>query len=220
MSKRSSKKTKRRGKTLPALGFAGVSLSMASGACASTAEASANTPPTLQTQSRQIFLGEEEISDVSLATFHVYDRENVRSSAPGERLRLARCGGCGCGHGCGGGGCHAGCAGGGSFHVGCAGGGCHVGCAVGGCHVGCAGGFHGGCRCGGLFIGACVGCAGCGGCAGTCWAWVPTFGWVYSCWSGSPPAGETSAVVGLEQSAPTTEAVATVVSTIADTRTK
>jgi len=35
MSKRSSK-SKRRSKALPALGFAGVSFSMASGACAST----------------------------------------------------------------------------------------------------------------------------------------------------------------------------------------
>ena len=44
MSKHSAKtKGKRRSKTLPALGFAGVSLSMASGACAPTGEAMANT---------------------------------------------------------------------------------------------------------------------------------------------------------------------------------
>jgi hypothetical protein len=60
-----SPKTNRRSKALPALGFAGVSLSMASGACASTSEASANTPP--PSQNHEIFLGEEEISDVSLA---------------------------------------------------------------------------------------------------------------------------------------------------------
>ena len=63
MLKRSSKR-KRRSKALPALGFAGVSLSMASGACASTNEASANTPP--PSQSNELFLGEEELSDVSL----------------------------------------------------------------------------------------------------------------------------------------------------------
>jgi hypothetical protein len=49
---------------------------MASGACASTSEASANTPPL--SQNHEIFLGEEEISDVSLATFYVFDKENAR----------------------------------------------------------------------------------------------------------------------------------------------
>src|SRR6516164_5576026 len=126
MSKRSPKtKSKRRSRALPALGFAGVSLSMASGACASIGEARANTSPISKSHSQQIFLGEEEISDVSLATFYVFDRENAGPS----QLKLARgCGGGGCGgHGCGG--CH-----------GCGGGGCHMGCGgcrCGGCHVAC-----------------------------------------------------------------------------------
>ena len=81
-------KRKRRGKTLPALGFAGVSLSMASGACASSGEASANTPAT--SQSHEIFLAEEEISDVSLATFYVFDKENAGPSRRSEKLA------CGC----------------------------------------------------------------------------------------------------------------------------
>jgi len=76
MSKRSSK-SKRRSKALPALGFAGVSFSMASGACASTTEASANTPPTSQSQNQEIFLGEEEIFDTSLSTFFTFDKENA-----------------------------------------------------------------------------------------------------------------------------------------------
>src|SRR5260370_15267949 len=109
MSKRSSKR-KRRSKALPALGFAGVSLSMASGACASTTEASANTPPTSQSQSHEIFLADEEIFDVSLATFYVFDKENTGTP---QQLRFARGGGCGCGGhggGCGGhgGGCRCG----------------------------------------------------------------------------------------------------------------
>ena len=79
MSKRSSKR-KRRSKALPALGFAGVSLSMASGACASTNEASANTRP--PSQSNELFLGEEELSDVSLATFHVFDKEENAGPPP------------------------------------------------------------------------------------------------------------------------------------------
>jgi hypothetical protein len=77
MSKRSSKKSKRRSKALPALGFAGVSLSMASGACASTGEAMANTPPTAQSQNHEIFLGEEEIFDTSLSTFYTFARKTV-----------------------------------------------------------------------------------------------------------------------------------------------
>jgi hypothetical protein len=126
MSKRSPKKRRR---TLPALGLASVSLSMASGACAVIGEANASTPPQ---QTHEIFLAEEEISDVSLATFYVFDKEKP------SPLQLAR-GGCGgggggCGHG---GGCHGG-GGGCGCHAGCAG--CaHAGCA-GGCHVGCAGG--------------------------------------------------------------------------------
>ena len=90
MSKRSSKR-KRRSKALPALGFAGVSLSMASGACASISEASANTPP--PSQGNELFLGEEELSDVSLATFYVFDKENAGLPPPAQRIRLARCGG-------------------------------------------------------------------------------------------------------------------------------
>ena len=178
MSKHSSKtKGKRRSKTLPALGFAGVSLSMASGACAPTGEAMANTPPTSQSQTREIFLGEEEISDVSLATFYVFDKERTE---PRQQIRMARCGGggCGCGgHGCGGGGCHMG----GCHMGGCGGGGCRMG-GCGGCRCG---GCHG---CGRFFFRGCVGCAGCGGCGGTCWVWTPTLGWVYSCWAQSSPA--------------------------------
>src|SRR6516225_7684001 len=88
---------KRRSKALPALGFAGMSLSMASGVCASTSEASANTSP--PSQKHELFLGEEEISDVSLATFHVFDKENAGPPPLFQKRRLAF-GGCGCGCGC------------------------------------------------------------------------------------------------------------------------
>jgi hypothetical protein len=53
---------------------------------------------------REITLGEEEIADVSLATFHVFDPENP-ASRPGQRAISGGgcgCGGCGCGRGCGG----------------------------------------------------------------------------------------------------------------------
>ena len=93
MSNRSSKKSKRRSKALPALGFAGVSLSMASGACASTSEAMANTSPT--SQGHELFLGEEEIFDASLSTFFTFDKENAGANSLAQDLKLAfGCGGC------------------------------------------------------------------------------------------------------------------------------
>ena len=64
--------------TLPILGIAGISLSLASGASAST-----SVPTNLPSQCTQpppILLGEEEISDVSLGTFYVYDQENKSSA--------------------------------------------------------------------------------------------------------------------------------------------
>jgi hypothetical protein len=77
-----------------------MSLSMASGACASTSEASANT--SLPSQKYEIFLGEEEISDVSLATFYVFDKENAGPPPLFQKPRLAVGGGagCGCSFGC------------------------------------------------------------------------------------------------------------------------
>jgi hypothetical protein len=72
---------------------------MASGACASTSEASANTPP--PSQNHEIFLGEEEeIFDVSLATFYVFDKENAGPPSLSQKLKLAAGGGAGCGCGC------------------------------------------------------------------------------------------------------------------------
>jgi hypothetical protein len=48
----------------------------------------------------EITLGDEEVSDVSLATFHVVDKENA---VDGQRLsRKNPGGGCGCAQGCGG----------------------------------------------------------------------------------------------------------------------
>ena len=98
MPKRSSI-SKRRSKALPALGFAGMSLSMASGACASTGEASADTSP--PSQKHELFRGEEEISDISLATFYLFDKENAGPPPLSQkrRLTLGGCGGCGCGGG-------------------------------------------------------------------------------------------------------------------------
>jgi hypothetical protein len=201
MSKRSSKESKRRRKAVPALGITGLSLSLASGAIASTGQA-VDVPST--SQPPELFLGEEEIFDTSLSTFFTFDKENAGETSPAQMLKLAKGGGCGCGggKGCGGGGC--GC-GGGKGYGGGAAGVRGVTCAMGvkGCAMGvkggmtCAGRVHGvHCRC--AFFRRCFGC-GCSGCGGwwgcgTCWIWTPTWGWVNTCWGESTPPAKVSSV--------------------------
>ncbi len=178
---------RKRKKAALALGAAGVSLAM-TGAASATAPAT-NVPS--QDNARRLILAEEEISDVSLATFQVFDRENPPLN---QGIRVARGGGCGCGgcgHGGGGGGCAHAAVGGGCARVGagcavggrCAVGGCAAGgrCAVGRCAVGGRCACRGGCACVGVFLGgACLGCA---GCTGTCLQWDPYLGqWVYVCY--------------------------------------
>ena len=90
-----SSKRKRRGKTVPMLGAAGLSLSLASGAPAAIGGLAADIPMRNIGVS-EIALGEEELCDVSLATFHVFDRENAGPFRRGVRLAM---GGCGCGGG-------------------------------------------------------------------------------------------------------------------------
>src|SRR6516225_8015963 len=103
MSKRSSKKSKRRSKAVPALGITGLSLSLASGATASTGGAT-DVPST--SQPHEIFLGEEEIFDSSLSTFYTFDKENGEQASLAQHLKLAaHGGGCGCGGHGGGCGC-------------------------------------------------------------------------------------------------------------------
>ena len=99
---------------LTALG-AGLGLSLVGSASASTMPTayipqSDNTSP-----SQRFVLSEEELADVSLATFHLFDREDVGSGTQGTQLAVVvvrRCGGCracrGCAwRGCGCGGCAA-----------------------------------------------------------------------------------------------------------------
>ena len=150
----SRKKRTTRAAAVTVLGAAGLGLSLFGSATGSTMP-TPYIPQSDISPNQRFVLGEEEMQDVSLATFHLFDRENV-----GSAMQLARggCGGCGCGHG-GGGGCGRGCGGGGGCgHAGF--GGCgHVG--VGGCaRVGVGG-------CG--RVGVVVGCRGCGafrGCRG------------------------------------------------------
>jgi hypothetical protein len=98
-------KGKRLSKSVPVLGIAGVSLSMAGGASASTTGSVADVPSQNRLPPQVITLSEEEISDVSLATFYVFDKENAGKPQLGEQLaRGCRCGGCrgcrGCARGC------------------------------------------------------------------------------------------------------------------------
>ena len=135
----SRKKRTTKAAAVTVVGAAGLGLSLFGSASGSTMP-TADIPQSDKTSPNQRFvLGEEEMQDVSLATFHLFDRENV-----GSAMQLARgCGGCGSGHG---GGCGCGHAGIGCGHAG-------IGCG----HVG---GFAVGCRgCGGFR--AC-GCGGCG----------------------------------------------------------
>jgi hypothetical protein len=103
-AKQASKRN-RRSKALPVLGIAGMSLAVAGGASASTGLSATDLPSQNTTPRHDIFLGEEEISDVSLSTFYVFDKENAAKPQLGEKLAWRGCGGCRCG------GCRCGCGG-------------------------------------------------------------------------------------------------------------
>jgi hypothetical protein len=168
-AKRASK-GKRPSKAVSVLGIAGVSLAASAGGSpavipsASLAAPIAGSAADTLWQNRAPFqvpsLGEEEISDVSLATFYLFDKEGLGNSGSDIQLAVIR-NGCGCGHGCGG------CRGCGGFRA------CGHGC--GGCRVG-------GCR-GCAFVGRGCGWGGCGGCGGCGGGW----GWGGGCclsWGG------------------------------------
>ena len=74
-----------KGKTIPVLGAAGLSLALAS-------ETSlASTAPALDTMTRnagvshEVTIREEEVCDISLAAFHVFDKEGAKPLWAGER---------------------------------------------------------------------------------------------------------------------------------------
>jgi hypothetical protein len=122
-------KQKRVTKAVPALGAAGLTFSLVGGASAAVAPANNESQTSNFSPNHQLTLGEEEMADVSLATFYVFDKEAAEAARNG--IQLAR--GCGCGR-CGGGcGCR-----------GCGGRGCGFrGCGCGGCGAV----FWGGCSC-------------------------------------------------------------------------
>lgn len=149
----SKRKSTTKAAAVKVLGAAGLSFSMVNSASASTMPTFGVPQSDNSSPNQRFVLSEEEMADVSLATFYVFDRENI-----GSGVLLARGGGCGhggggCGHGCGGG--VRGCGGGG--------GGCR------GCGRGCGGRGCGGCGVGGFWFGG-------GGCGydwggGCCASW-------------------------------------------------
>ena len=84
---------KRVAKTVPVLGAAGLTFSLVGGASAAVAPTTDMPQPRNFSPGHEITLGEEEISDVTLATFYVFDKENTAAAKSG--VQLAR--GCGCG---------------------------------------------------------------------------------------------------------------------------
>src|ERR1700746_2890675 len=94
-AKQTSKRN-RRSKTVPVLGAAGLSLSLESGASASTGGPAADVTPQNSVPNHEIFLGDEEISDVSLSTFYVFDKENAAQPKLAKKVAWG-CGRCGCG---------------------------------------------------------------------------------------------------------------------------
>ena len=82
-------KRKRGSKVAPVLGAAGLSLSLAGAASAAGAQV-AEALTHKEVVSHEITLGEEEIAEVSLAAFYVFDKENAGPSRHSKRLT------CGC----------------------------------------------------------------------------------------------------------------------------
>jgi hypothetical protein len=72
-----------------------LSLSLVSGISAASATPAAEASARNAAVSHDITLSEEEISDVSLATYYVFDNENARTFRRGIKFAA---GGCGCSH--------------------------------------------------------------------------------------------------------------------------
>ena len=140
-TRQASKKNSKTKTAMPALGLAGLTFSLAGSAAASALPTGEVQQRPNSDSGRYTALSEEELADVSLATFHLgYDKKEL------SHVLLARgCGGCGC-RGCGCRGC----------------GGCRA-CR---CGVGCGG--CGGCGVGWIGVPLPVACTGCCASWGRC----------------------------------------------------
>ena len=102
-------KRKRVKKAMPALGAAGLTFSLVGGASAAAVPTQDLPKTPVMTPGHEITLGEEEISDVSLATFYVFDKENPEAARGGVQVAWRGCGRCGGCRGCRGCRCGVGC---------------------------------------------------------------------------------------------------------------
>jgi len=116
--KKSASKQEHLKKAVPVVGAVGVSLSLAGGASAAgVVGPTVDTPLPVIVPGHEITLNEEEIADVRLGTFYVFDKENVGTGRVGQQYAQRGCRGCrGCSRGCracrscgGCGGCSCGC---------------------------------------------------------------------------------------------------------------
>jgi hypothetical protein len=81
--KRASKKT-RRSQTIPTLGAAGLSLTLASEASLAATTPAVDTITRKAGMSHEIILREEEIFDVTLVSFYVFDKERAGALRAGR----------------------------------------------------------------------------------------------------------------------------------------
>src|SRR5262245_23258230 len=94
---RQASKRLTRKEVIPVVGAVGVSLWLAGGASAAPAVPAADMP-SWDSNPSQLALSEEEIADVSLGTFYVFDKENAE--IPGRQYAQRGCRGCGGCRGC------------------------------------------------------------------------------------------------------------------------
>ena len=98
---------KRPSKAVSVLGIAGMSLAASTGGSPADIPPATFAAPTVGSVADMLWqstapfqipaLDDEEISDVSLATFHLFDNENPGNSGSGIQLAVrSGCGGCGC----------------------------------------------------------------------------------------------------------------------------
>jgi hypothetical protein len=86
MSRKQASKRTRRRTAVTVLGTAGV-LSLAGGASAAIVGPAEDTPTKDNVSRHVITLSEEEVFDVSIATFYVFDKEDARTHADVSKLR-------------------------------------------------------------------------------------------------------------------------------------
>jgi hypothetical protein len=86
---------KRRTRAVPVLGAAGLSFSLVAGA--SAAIGGMNADPAASAPVAEQVMDEEQISEVSLATFHVFDNESAGTQQPRKRPTMVSQGACGIG---------------------------------------------------------------------------------------------------------------------------